>query len=72
MASTITISVPLDARAKRDLERLEKNNPEMSRAGIVRKAIRRMTEDEAIEAVLRAKREPALYGSLDELLKKVR
>ncbi len=49
--------MPLDARAKRDLEQLEKNNPEMSRAGIVRKAIRLMSEEEAIQHVLRSEQD---------------
>lgn len=67
-----TISVPLDKNAMRYLKHLEKNNPEMSRAGIVRKAIRRMSEEEAIEAVLVAEKEPTLYGDLDDLLAKVK
>ena len=54
-----TISVPLDKDAMHYLEHLEKNNPEMSRAGIVRKAIRRMSEEEAVEAVFQAQREIA-------------
>jgi len=55
-----TISVPLDKNAMRDLERLEANNPEMSKAGIVRKAIRLMSEEEAIKAVLEAEQEPTI------------
>ena len=56
----VTISVPLDKATARYLAQLERNNPEMSRAGIVRKAIRKMTEDEAVEAVLQAEREPTI------------
>ena len=52
-----TISVPLDKNAMRDLERLQASNPEMSKSAIVRKAIRRMSEEEAIRAVLEAQRE---------------
>ncbi|MEK7628796.1 MAG: hypothetical protein AAB421_05295 [Patescibacteria group bacterium] len=69
-----TISVPLDAQSKRNLERLEKSNPEMSRAGIVRKAIRKMSEEEAIQAVLEAERDIArgrvFKGDLRTLLKR--
>lgn len=55
-----TISVPLDKDAMRAMEHLEANNPEMSRAGIVRKAIRLMSEEEAIQAVLAAQNEPTI------------
>ena len=68
----VTISVPLDKVAMRHLAQLERNNPEMSRAGIVRKAIRKMTEEEAVESVLQARREPTLYGDLDTLLARTR
>lgn len=52
-----TISVPLDKDAMRDLERLQANNPEMSKSAILRKAIRLMSEEEALQAVLQAQRE---------------
>ncbi|HEY4510765.1 MAG TPA: hypothetical protein VJG29_00125 [Candidatus Paceibacterota bacterium] len=41
----------------RDLERLQANNPEMSKSAIVRKAIRHMSEEEAVKAILEAERE---------------
>ena len=67
-----TISIPLDKKAMRDLEHLEANNPEMSRSAIVRKAIRRMSEEEAVQTVLDAMKEPNLYGDINDLLKKVK
>ena len=52
-----TVTVPLDKEALRQLEVLEAANPEMSRAAIVRKAVRLMSEEEALQAVLTARRE---------------
>ena len=43
-----------------------------SRADVMRKALERLAEDEAVEAVLRAEREPVLRGDLRELMKKFR
>jgi metal-responsive CopG/Arc/MetJ family transcriptional regulator len=56
-----TISIPLDKKAMHDLEHLEANNPEMSRSAIVRKAIRLMSEEEAVQVVLDAMKEPTIY-----------
>ena len=65
-----TISVPLDKNAMRDLEHLETNNPEMSRSAIVRKAIRLMSEEEAVQAVLSAMKEPTINEDAVTYLKK--
>ena len=61
-----TISVPLDKDAMRNLEHLQANNPEMSKSAIVRKAIRHMSEEEAVRAVLEAQREVAAGNIIRE------
>jgi hypothetical protein len=43
----------------RDLKQLQKDNPEMSKSAILRKALRLMSEEEALKAVLDAQREVA-------------
>ena len=62
-----TISVPLDATLLNQLDRLTKESG-ASRAAVMRKALERLAEEEAINAVLRAEKEPVLRGDLDDLL----
>ena len=65
-----TISVPLSPELQNQLDNLVKQGVASTRSAAVRKAIKLLAEKEAIEAVLRAEREPSLSGNLDDLLKK--
>ena len=65
-----TISVPLSPRLQECLDGLVAHGTGSSRADVMRRALEKYAEDEAVNAVLRAEREPTLRGDLDDLLKK--
>ena len=67
-----TISVPLNAKLELSLDYLVKSGVASSRAAVMRKALTRLTEEEAVEAILRAEREPILRGDLRNLMKKIK
>ncbi|GEM_PF-531057 len=70
-----TISVPLSPKQQRHLDTLVQHGVGSSRAGVMRKALDKLVEEEAINAVLEAEREislgKGLRGDLRELLKKM-
>ena len=66
-----TVSVPLSAEMLSALEMLIKQGVAPNKAAAIRKAIAKYLEDQAVEVVLRASKEPTLYGDLDTLLKKL-
>ena len=66
-----TISVPLSARLLQQLESFVQMGNAPNKAAAVRAALEKYLEDQAVEAVLRAEREPRLEGDLDELVKKL-
>lgn len=67
-----TISVPLTKEGEAKLDELVKSGIAPSRAAVMRKALEKLAEDEAVEAVLRAEREPTLRGDIRKLLKNIR
>lgn len=67
-----TISVPLTSELEASLNNLIKSGFANNKAEVMRKALERLTEDEAVEAVLRALREPTLRGDLKDLMKKIK
>ncbi len=67
-----TISVPLRKDNEEKLDELVRSGVGSSRADVMRKALERLAEDEAVEAVLRAEKEPTLKGDLRTLVKKLR
>ena len=67
-----TISVPLDAKLESSLDYLVSSGVAENRAAVMRKALARLSEIEAVEAVLRAKQEPTLRGNLRDLMKKIK
>lgn len=67
-----TISVPLTAELLGALEKLIEQGIAANKADAVRKALQAYLEDQAVEAVLRASREPSLRGNLRTLAKKLR
>jgi len=71
-----TISVPLPAHLEEKLNNLVKSGYGSNKADVVRRAITRVSEEEAIEMVLRAQKEISLgrglKGDLRELAKKLK
>ena len=65
-----TISVPLNSKLELSLDHLVRSGVAGNRAAVMRKALERLTEEEAVQAVLRAKDEPILRGDLRDLMKK--
>jgi len=65
-----TISVPLTPELEEKIESLVKNGVGANKADVMRKALYRLSEEEAIKAVLQAEKEPTLHGDLRELAKK--
>ncbi|MBI3619236.1 ribbon-helix-helix protein, CopG family [Candidatus Peregrinibacteria bacterium] len=66
-----TISVPLPAELLQQLESLIRQGKVPNKAAAMRMALEKYLEDQAVEAVLQAEREPTLYGNIDDLMKKV-
>lgn len=68
-----TISVPLSKELTTHLDQLVADTS-TTRAAVMRKALEKLAEDEAVEAVLRAEREVAdgkiLRGDIKKLLSK--
>ncbi len=67
-----TISVPITGDLEKFIERMIKDGKGSSKADVVRRALREYEENEAVEAVLQAQREPTLRGDLRELMKKIK
>lgn len=66
-----TLSVPLPAHLDELVKRLAKQRGS-NKAQIVRQALELLAEEEAIQAVLKAEREPTLRGDLRKLAKKLK
>ena len=66
-----TLSVPLPAHLEELVKRLAKQRGS-NKAAIVREALELLAEEEAIAAVLKAEKEPALKGDLRTLARKFR
>ncbi|PIW96662.1 hypothetical protein COZ82_03820 [Candidatus Kaiserbacteria bacterium CG_4_8_14_3_um_filter_38_9] len=64
-----TISIPLDANLANKLDELVIAYGS-NRSAVMRKALERLAEEEAVDAILRAVVEPSLSGNLDDLLAK--
>ncbi|MFA6158539.1 MAG: hypothetical protein WC763_02835 [Candidatus Paceibacterota bacterium] len=65
-----TLSIPLTADLEGVVNRLVKSGYGANKADVVRKALRKLSEDQAVEAILRAQAEPSLKGDLRDLMKK--
>lgn len=65
-----TLSVPLSGDMLKQIESLIDQGVASNKADLVRKAINKYIEDQVVEAILRASKEPSLEGDLDELAKK--
>ena len=67
-----TISVPLPAELEKDLNELVEQGYGSNKADVMRRALKKMSEDAAVQAVLDARKEPSLEGDLRELMKKIK
>ena len=66
-----TVSVPLPSDLLEALEMLIKQGVVPNKAEALRQALKKYLEDQAVEAVLRASKEPRLEGDIDELAEKI-
>jgi len=66
-----TVSVPLDAHLANTLDELVLAYGS-NRSAVMRKALERLAEEEAVNAILRASEEPTLTGDLDNLLTSIK
>lgn len=66
-----TLSVPLNPEMMKAIEQLVKDGVAANKADAVRKALDMYLEEQAVQAVLNAMKEPSLEGDLDELAKRL-
>lgn len=66
-----TLSVPLTSELEKRLDELVSQGVGPNKAAVMRRALERLAEEEAVNAVLRAEQEPTLHGDLDELAEKL-
>jgi putative addiction module CopG family antidote len=70
-----TLSVPLTRELEKFVDSMVKSGEASNKADVVRKALRKYAEDQAVEAVLRAEQEAregkVFKGDLRKLLKKI-
>ena len=71
-----TLSIPVSGELEKFIERMIEEGKGANKADVVRRALRQMSEDEAVEVVLNAQREislgKGLKGDLRELMKKIK
>lgn len=67
-----TLSVPLPPHLEEFIKEQVKIGHAANKADVVRKALKLLEEEEAINAVLRAEKEPILRGDLRKLMKKIK
>lgn len=66
-----TISVPIPSDLEESLNNLIKSGKGSNKAELIRRAIKTMVEEEAVQAILKASQEPDLSGDLDVLARKL-
>jgi len=70
-----TLSVPITSEQERFINNLVKSGKAANKAHVVRYALQRLAEEEAVNAVLQAEREidegKGMRGDLKKLLKKI-
>lgn len=65
-----TLSVPLTPELEAFINEQVKSGKAANKAHVVRYALKRLSEEEAIADILRAQKEPTIRGNLRELVKK--
>lgn len=66
-----TVSVPLSDDMLRHIQELIDRGIAANKADAIRKAVQKYLEDQAVEDILRASKEPRLKGDLDDLAAKL-
>ena len=66
-----TLSVPLNKNLEEIVNSFVKSGYASNKAEVMRKALIFLAEEEAVQDVLRAEKEPTLSGDLRELMKKI-
>ena len=66
-----TISVLLSPELQERLDSLVADGVGSNRADVMRRALSKLSEDEAVRVVLEAEKEPVIRGDIRELLKKM-
>ncbi len=67
-----TLSVPLTPELEAFIKQQVKSGKAANKAHVVRYALQRLSEEEAINDVLRAQKEPTIRGDLRDLVKNYR
>lgn len=67
-----TLSVPLTPKLEEFINDQVKSGRAASKADVVRRALVSFSEEEAVQEVLNAMREPLIRGDLRQLMKKIR
>jgi len=65
-----TLSIPVSGDLEKFIEDMVKSGKAANKADVVRRAIREYQENEIVERILKAEREPSLSGDLKTLMKK--
>jgi len=65
-----TLSVPISGDLEKFIEDMVKSGKGANKADVVRRAIREYEENQIVERILKAEREPSLRGDLKVLMKK--
>jgi len=66
-----TLSVPLPPHLEEFINEQVKSGRSENKAQVVRRALKLLSEEEAVNAVLKAEKEPTLKGDLKQLMKKM-
>lgn len=67
-----TLSIPIPAELESFISQEIKHGRSPNKAAVVRRALHRLAEEEAVQSVLRSHAEPVLRGDLMKLAKKIR
>ncbi len=65
-----TLSVPISNELESFINKMVKDGRAANKADVVRRAIRRLSEDEVVERIVRAQIEPTIRGDMKTLMKK--
>lgn len=65
-----TLSVPLTPKLEEFIDDQVKSGRAANKADVVRRALTSFSEEEAVQEILKASREPLIRGDLRELMKK--
>jgi Arc/MetJ-type ribon-helix-helix transcriptional regulator len=66
-----TLSIPISSELEAFINSLIKSGRASNKADAVRRALTHFAEEQAVNAVLEAQREPSLKGDIRDLMKKI-